>query len=76
MKENADYTYDVFVSHPAKVREFVTLPVNDLVDAGLKVWFDQWNIKVRVSRVQAIYQAIKESRFLLIVMSPYYFQSI
>jgi hypothetical protein len=76
MKENADYTYDVFVSHPAKVREFVTLPVNDLVDAGLKVWFDQWNIKVGVSLAPAIYQAIKESWFLLIVMSPYYLQSI
>lgn len=70
-----EYKYDVFISHSAKDREFVTALASDLVQSGLNVWLDQWNIKVGDSFAQAIDEAIKESRFLLIVMSPDYFQS-
>lgn len=75
MNGNPEYHYDVFISHSAKDREFATSLATDLVQAGLRVWFDQWNIKVGDSLAQAIYKAIKESRFLLIVMSRDYFQS-
>lgn len=75
MKGNSEYNYDVFISHSVKDREFVTLLATDLMQAGLSVWLDQWNVKVGDSFAKAIYDAIKESRFLLIVMSPDYFHS-
>jgi len=67
--------YDVFISHSAKDREFATRFAEDLDKAGLRVWLDLWHIKPGDSFVGAIEQAMKASRFLLIVMSPDYFQS-
>jgi len=69
-------SYDVFLSHSAKDREFVSQLAIDLTQAGLRVWLDQWNIRPGESFAAAIDQAIKESRFILIVMSPPYFQSV
>lgn len=71
MKNN----YDVFLSHSAKDREFVSRLATDLAQAGLRVWLDQWNIRPGDSFAEAIDEALKESRFLVIVMSPDYFQS-
>jgi TIR domain len=76
MKEkNLKANYDVFLSHSAKDREFVWRLATDLIKAGLTVWLDQWNIRPGDSFAEAIDKAIAESRFLLIVMSPDYFQS-
>jgi len=67
--------FDVFLSHSAKDREFVTQLAADLVKSGLRVWLDQWNIKVGESFAKAISEAMRASRFLVIVMSPDYFLS-
>lgn len=48
----------------------------DLTKAGLRVWLDQWHIKVGDSFAQAISEAMGASRFLVMVMSPDYFQSV
>jgi len=64
--------FDIFISHSAKDREFATRLANDLVGAGLSVWLDQWNIRVGDSFADAIDQAIRASRFVMIVMSPDY----
>ena len=68
-------SYDVFLSHSAKDREFVVRLAEDLVAAGLRVWLDQWNIRVGDSFAAAIDEGIRACRFLVIVMSPDYFQS-
>lgn len=68
-------SYDVFLSHSAKDREFVTRLAEDLTRAGLRVWLDQWHIRVGESFAQAIGEAMRASRFLVMVMSPDYFQS-
>jgi hypothetical protein len=70
------YSYDIFLGHSAKDREFVVRLASDLTSVGLRVWLDQWNIRPGDSFAEAIEQALKESRFLLIVMSPDYFQSV
>lgn len=72
---NRQPDFDVFLSHSAKDREFVTRLATDLTAAGLRVWLDQWNIRPGDSFAVAIDHAIRASRFLLIVMSPDYFQS-
>ena len=47
----------------------------DLTKAGFKVWLDQWQIPIGKSLANAVAEAIKSSRFLLVIMSPDYFQS-
>lgn len=69
------FSYDAFLSHSNKDRSFVTQLAEDLTKAGLRVWLDQWHIKVGDSFAQAIDEAMRSSRFLIIVMSPDYFQS-
>lgn len=67
--------FDVFMSHSSHDREFTSRLATDLAEAGLSVWFDQWHIRPGDSFAKAIDEAIKDSRFLLIVMSPDYFKS-
>lgn len=69
------YTYDVFISHSGNDREFVLGLAIDLKRAGLRVWLDQWDLRPGDSIATAVQQALEESRFLLVVMSPDYFQS-
>lgn len=74
-RKSQQTSYDVFLSHSAKDREFVTRLAEDLATAGLQVWLDQWHIKAGDSFAGAIDEAMRASRFLLIVMSPDYFKS-
>ena len=67
--------YDIFLSHSAKDKDFALRLATDLTQAGLKVWLDQWHIQPGDSFAQAIDQALSRSRFLVILMSPDYFQS-
>jgi hypothetical protein len=69
------YTYDAFISHSAKDREFVVRLATDLKRAGIRVWLDQWDIRPGDSFATAVEQGLKESQFLLVVMSPDYFES-
>ncbi|HEX8110629.1 MAG TPA: toll/interleukin-1 receptor domain-containing protein [Kofleriaceae bacterium] len=65
---------DVFLSASSKDREFAQRLAKDLVAAGLRVW-NQWDTTVGDSFAGAIEKGIRASRFMLIVMSPDYFQS-
>lgn len=69
------YTYDVFLSHSGKDREFVMRLAGDLKRAGNRVWLDQWDLRPGDSIARAVEQGLRESRFLLVVMSPDYFES-
>jgi len=74
-RRGREISYDVFLSHSAKDRAFVTRLAEDLAKSGLRVWLDQWHIKAGDSFAQAIEEAMMASRFLVVVMSPDYFQS-
>lgn len=68
-------SYDLFVSHSSKDSDFARRLARDLTDAGLKVWVDEWNIGMGESIARAIEHGLSQSRFVLLVMSPDYFQS-
>ena len=61
--------YDIFISHSAddkgKVKEIAELLVNE----GLKIWFDDWNLTVGENWRESISQAINESNAVLIYIS-------
>lgn len=66
---------DIFLSHSPTDREFVARLASDLAAADFQVWLDQSNIRPGDSFAEAIDRALRASRFLLIVMSPEYFES-
>ena len=67
--------YDVFLSHSVKDDEFVRRLARDLVKAGFSVWVDLSHIMPGESFAQAIDASMRASRFVVVVMSPNYFQS-
>jgi len=40
-----DFKYDVFLSHSSKDKAVVRTIAKQLRDDGLRVWFDEWEIK-------------------------------
>jgi len=67
--------YDVFISHSAKDKEFALKLANDLMTNGVNVWLDEWNLGLGGSIAESINNAIEESRFIFLIMSPDYFSS-
>lgn len=67
--------WDVFLSYSRVDREFVAKLVDDLGRAGLAVWYDQWDLRPGDSIAGYLDSALQQSRFLLMVMSPDYFES-
>lgn len=68
--------YDVFISHSPRDKHFVIKLAEDLMGNGLNVWLDEWNIGLGDSIAESINKAIEESRFIFLVMSPDYFESV
>jgi hypothetical protein len=59
----------VFISHSSADKKVVRQLAEDLKDRGLKVWFDQWEIKVGDSIVERIQEGISNNSFLIVVLS-------
>ncbi len=71
MKKNPleKYGDQVFISHSSSDKDFVRRLAYDLKGTGLKVWFDEWELKVGDSLVNNISQAIISSGWFIIVLS-------
>jgi hypothetical protein len=67
--------FDVFISYSVKDKDFVRKLATDLQEYGLTVWLDDWNLRAGDSLVNEISTAIRDSKFLLVIMSPDYFVS-
>ena len=75
MPANQDFPYDVFLSHSAKDMP-VVLPLAERLRAdGLKVWFDEWEIKPGDSIPAKIEEGLEHSRVLVLCMSAHAFGS-
>lgn len=59
----------IFIAHASENKNIVQKLANDLIDRGLLVWFDEWEIKVGDSLVEKINQGIENSSFMAIVLS-------
>ncbi len=67
---------DVFISYSHKDRIFVEKLKNRLVESGITVFYDQSDIAVGTVLSDSIYQAIQSAKYLLVVMSPDFFESV
>lgn len=70
-----EFAYDVFLSHSAKDKAVVRPLAERLRQDGLKVWFDEWEIKRRDSIPAKIEEGLEHSRVLVLCMSAQAFGS-
>ncbi|MGO8926273.1 MAG: TIR domain-containing protein [Limisphaerales bacterium] len=73
MSEN--FQYDVFLSHSAKDKGAVRTLAERLRADGLKVWFDEWEIRPGDSIPAKIEEGLEHSRVLVLCMSANAFGS-
>jgi hypothetical protein len=66
--------YDVFISHATEDKDEVVRPLaNALVDEGLRVWYDEFELRIGDSLRRKIDQGLSNSRFGVVVLSPSFF---
>ncbi len=70
-----DFQHDVFLSHSAKDKAVVREVAERLQRDGLKVWFDEWEIKPGESIPSKIEHGLEHSRVLVLCMSAHAFGS-
>ncbi len=70
----ASHEWDVFISHASEDKAaFVRPLVDGLRTRGLRVWYDEFSLKVGDSLRQSIDRGLGYSRFGVVVLSPHFF---
>src|SRR5438105_1937482 len=64
------FSYDVFLSHNAKDKPRVRRLAERLQQAGLRVWFDEWNVRSGDIIALKVDEGLEQSRVLLLCISP------
>ncbi len=59
----------IFLSHSSKDKELVRRLANDLKQAGLEVWLDEWEIKVGDSITHKIDRGLSDCDYVVVVLS-------
>jgi len=59
----------IFISHSSKDKKFAKWLGADLKDAGHSPWLDEWSIKVGESIPKKVQSGIKESDFMIVILS-------
>ncbi|GAF68896.1 unnamed protein product [marine sediment metagenome] len=67
--------FDVFICHASQDKDKVVRPLaKALAAAGLTVWYDEFSLKLGDSLRRSIERGLAESRFGVVVLSPYFFE--
>lgn len=67
--DSASYKFDVFLSHNSKDKHTVLEIANKLRSQGLRVWYDDWCIKIGDDIYQKIEQGLQDSRIFIFCVS-------
>lgn len=70
-----DFRFDVFLSHSSKDKPVVRDIAERLKKDGVKVWFDEWELKPGDSIPAKIEEGLEHSRVLVLCMSAHAFGS-
>lgn len=66
--------YDVFISHASEDKEEIVRPLaHALQDAGLRVWYDEFELRIGDSLRRKIDRGLANSRFGVVVLSQSFF---
>lgn len=67
--------YDVFISHASDDKDEIVRPLaNELLNHGLKVWYDEFELRIGDSLRQKIDKGLANSRFGIVVLSRKFIQ--
>jgi hypothetical protein len=70
----SDETYDVFICHASEDKSEVANPLAKALEShGMKVWYDDFQLKIGSSLRRSIDTGIAKSRFGIIVISETFF---
>ncbi len=75
MPPTVGFEFDIFLSHSARDKAVVRPLAERLRSDGLKVWFDEWQIKPGDSIPAKIEEGLERSRVLVLCMSAHAFGS-
>ena len=63
--------YDVFISHASEDKDSFVRPLaNMLEQTGLKVWYDEFSLRLGDSLSASIDKGIMDSRYGILILSP------
>ncbi len=69
-----DYPYDVFLSHASEDKDSVARPLATVLqDHGLRVWYDEFELRVGDNLVAKLNAGIVASRFGILLLSSAFF---
>ena len=72
--DGAAKTFDVFISHASEDKDALVRPLAESLRAkGLRVWFDEFELRIGSSLRQTIDRGIAQSRFGVVVFSRAFF---
>lgn len=72
--EEAPREYDVFISHASEDKASVVRPLaNALIEGGLRVWYDEFELRIGDSLRRKIDTGLAKSRFGIVVLSRSFF---
>ena len=66
--------YDLFISHATEDKDLAGPLAHALRAAGLRVWYDEYELSIGNSLRQSIDTGLARSRFGIVVISPYFLQ--
>jgi hypothetical protein len=70
-----DSTWDLFICHASEDKESFVRPLAERLQAnGIRVWYDEFALKVGDRLRQSIDRGLKSSRFGVVVLSPAFLQ--
>ncbi len=66
--------WDVFISHAHEDKDYIVRQLADkLVDEGLKVWYDEFELNIGDSLRKSIDDGLANSQYGIVVLSKYFF---
>ena len=67
--------YDAFICHASKDKDDFVHPLAEKLKArGLKVWYDEYSLKIGDSLRQSIDKGLANSRYGIAILSPTFFK--
>ena len=67
--------YQVFISHASEDKNDVAKPLADiLISKGVKVWYDEYELKLGDSLRKSIDKGLNQSDFGIVILSPNFFK--
>lgn len=67
--------WDLFISHASEDKVDIARPLAEaLKDKGLKVWYDEYELRIGDSLRRSIDKGLRESRYVVLILSPIFFE--